>query len=140
MSTPPPTAPTSSCLTSASEPYLHAADVGPGTTIAAVGSDTPEKRELSTELLASATLICDVTHQCAHAGELHHALESGVITLADVRGEIGEVIVGKRDGRRTQDEIIVFDSTGTAVQDTAPAAALHLATKHAPKAHLWAMN
>jgi alanine dehydrogenase len=128
------------CLTSASKPYVHTGDVRPGTTIAAVGSDTPEKQELSTELLASATLVCDVTHQCAHAGELHHALEAGVITLADVRGEIGEVIAGQRDGRRTQDEIVVFDSTGTAVQDTAPAAALYLATKNAPKADLWAMN
>lgn len=75
------------CLTSASSPYLHTSDVQPGTTIAAVGSDTPDKQELSTELLGSATLVCDVTHQCAHAGELHHALQAGVMTLADVRSE-----------------------------------------------------
>jgi hypothetical protein len=49
------------------------------------------------------------------------------------------VIAGKPDGRRTQDEIVVFGSTGTAVQDTDPAAGLYLAIKHALKAHLWAM-
>jgi ornithine cyclodeaminase/alanine dehydrogenase len=47
----------------------------------------PGKQEISTELVASATLVCDVTHRCAHAGELHHAPEAGLITLAD---EIGE--------------------------------------------------
>lgn len=50
------------------------------------------------------------------------------------------MITGQRDGRRTQDEIVIFDSTGTAVQDTAPAAALYLASKNAPTADLWAMN
>jgi alanine dehydrogenase len=62
------------------------------------------------------------------------------VTLADVRGEIGEVIAGQREGRRNDDEIVVFDSTGTAVQDTAPAAALYLAMQNAPTADLWAMN
>jgi ornithine cyclodeaminase/alanine dehydrogenase-like protein (mu-crystallin family) len=92
------------CLTSAAKPYLHTGDVRPGTTIAAVGSETPEKHELSTELLASATLVCDVTHHCAHAGELHHALEAAVITLAGVRSEIGDVIAARAtaDGPKTR--------------------------------------
>jgi hypothetical protein len=69
------------CLTSA---RIHTSTQasGPGTTISAVGSDTTETQELSTELLASATLVCDITHQCGHSGELHHALEAGVITAA----------------------------------------------------------
>jgi alanine dehydrogenase len=126
------------CLTPSTSPYLQAANVRPGTTIAAVGSDTPEKRELSIDLLAKAVLVCDVISQCATVGELHHALDAGAMTLADVRAEIGQVIAGTATGRRSDDEIVVFDSTGTAVQDVAPTAAVYLATTGAERVNLWA--
>jgi ornithine cyclodeaminase/alanine dehydrogenase-like protein (mu-crystallin family) len=126
------------CLTPATLPYLNAVDVRQGTTIAAVGSDTPEKRELSTDLLRSCALVCDVIYQCATVGELHHALNEGVMTLNDVRAEIGEVLLGAAQGRLSEDEIVVFDSTGTAVQDTGPAAAVYLSTQVAPVIDLWA--
>jgi ornithine cyclodeaminase/alanine dehydrogenase-like protein (mu-crystallin family) len=45
-----------------------------------VGSDTPAKQELSTDLLARSVLVCDITHQCAQVGELHHALDAGAMT------------------------------------------------------------
>jgi alanine dehydrogenase len=125
------------CLTPATQPYLHAADVRPGTTIAAVGSDTPAKQELSTELLARSVVVCDITHQCAEVGELHHALDAGVMTTTEVRAEIGEVIAGSKPGRQADHEVVIFDSTGTAVQDTAPAASVYLTTPGAPKTNLW---
>ncbi len=87
------------CLTPSTTPYLHAANVRPGTTIAAIGSDTPDKQELSIDLLWASALVCDVTDQCAAVGELHHALDAGVVTLADVRAEIGQVIAGSATGR-----------------------------------------
>ena len=111
------------CLTPATEPYVQLEDVRPGTTIAAVGSDTPDKQELALDLLASAALVCDFTQQCSEVGELHHALEAAIMTVPDVRAEIGEVIAGTAPGRQTDDEIVVFDSTGSAVQDAGPAAA-----------------
>lgn len=125
------------CLTPSTTPYLRAADIRPGTTIAAVGSDTPEKQELSTDLLKASALVCDVTAQCAAVGELHHALNDGAMTLGDVRTEIGQVIAGIATGRRSDDEIVIFDSTGTAIQDAAPAAAVYLATTSADAADLW---
>ena len=126
------------CLTPAASPYLHAADVRAGTTIAAVGSDTPEKQELSIDLLASSALVCDVTHQCAAVGELHHALDAAVMTLEDVRAEIGQVLTRAATGRASDDEIVVFDSTGTAVQDTASAAAVYSSSRAAQESDLWA--
>jgi ornithine cyclodeaminase/alanine dehydrogenase-like protein (mu-crystallin family) len=126
------------CLTPATEPYLQLADIRPGTTVAAVGSDTPEKQELSVDLLASAALVCDFTQQCSEVGELHHAVEAGVMTLPDVRAEIGQVIAGTAPGRQTNEEIVVFDSTGSAVQDAAPAAAAYLAAGSTTKTNLWA--
>jgi alanine dehydrogenase len=125
------------CLTPSTSPYLHTGNVHPGTTIAAVGSDTPEKQELSTDLLSISALVCDITHQCATVGELHHALDANAMTLADVRAEIGQIIAGPAIGRRSDNEIVIFDSTGTAVQDTAPAAAVYLATADAETANLW---
>lgn len=129
------------CLTPAASPYLTAADVRAGSTIAAVGSDAPNKRELALDLLSAAVIVCDVTHQCARVGELHHALDAGTMALSDVRSEIGQVVAGLETGRRSDDEIVVFDSTGTAVQDAAAAAAVYLATSDSPNrttVDLWA--
>lgn len=125
------------CITAATEPYLDLEDVSPGTTIAAVGSDSPSKQELSVELLASSAIICDVSVQCAMVGELRHALDAKVISMDDVRAEIGQVLLGSGQGRMSRDEIVIFDSTGTAVQDTAPAAAAFLASRGATQIDLW---
>jgi ornithine cyclodeaminase/alanine dehydrogenase-like protein (mu-crystallin family) len=72
--------------------------------------------------MVSNTIVVDILTQCETIGELHHALAEGVITRADVHAELGEVIAGKRPGRSSRDEIIIFDSTGTALQDAAAAA------------------
>ncbi len=107
--------------TSSRSPLLGRPDVGRGTFIAAIGADAPDKQELEPELVASSALICDVVEQCARAGELHHALEAGLMVDADVRATLGEVVAGLRPGRTSDDEIVVFDSTGTAMQDVAAA-------------------
>ena len=104
---------------------LHPGDVAPGTFVAAVGADNPEKQEIDPALLAQSTVVVDVLEQCATIGDLHHALAAGVMTRADVRAELGEVIAGRKTGRTSDDEIIVFDSTGTALQDVAAAALVY---------------
>jgi alanine dehydrogenase len=105
--------------------FLKQAFVAPGTFIAAVGTDNPEKQELEPALLSRSKVIVDVLEQCATIGELHHALDAGVITRDDVYGELGEVIAGVKPGRTSADEIIVFDSTGMALQDVVTAAAVY---------------
>jgi alanine dehydrogenase len=55
-------------------------------------------------------------------GDLHHALDAGVLTRADVHAELGEVVAGRKPGRESEEEIIIFDSTGMALQDVAAAA------------------
>ena len=106
-------------------PFLKREHVSRGTFIAAVGADSEEKQELEPELLGSSKVVVDLLEQCAKIGELHHALEKGVITTSDVQAEIGEVIAGKKAGRTAADEIIIFDSTGTALQDVAAAAIVY---------------
>lgn len=105
--------------------FLRKEMVSPGTFVAAVGADNPEKQEIDPELLASGMLVVDLLDQCATIGDLHHALAAGVMTIADVHAELGEVVAGKKPGRTSPDEITIFDSTGMALQDVAAAAAVY---------------
>jgi alanine dehydrogenase len=105
--------------------FLGIRDVVPGIFIAAVGADNPEKQELEPSLLASATVVVDVLHQCAEIGELHHALAAGLLTRERVHAELADVVVGRRPGRRSREEITIFDSSGTALQDVAAAVAVY---------------
>jgi alanine dehydrogenase len=112
------------CTTSR-QPLLGSDDVSPGTFIAAVGADNPQKQELHPSLMAASKIVCDILEQCAVMGDLHHALEAGVVTRANVYAELGEVVAGKKPGRESQEEITIFDSTGMALQDVAAAAFLY---------------
>lgn len=113
------------CCTTSREPYLSLDMVRPGTFIAAVGADSPEKSEIAPALMAAAKVATDVTAQCAEMGDLHHAIAAGIMTAADVVAELGELLVGGNAGRTSPDEIIIFDSTGTGLQDVAVAAAIY---------------
>ena len=105
--------------------YLKRELVSPGTFVAAVGADSPEKQELEPALLAQSKIVADITEQCATIGELHHALEAGVVTRENVHAELGEVVAGVKAGRTSPAEVIVFDSTGMALQDVVAAAAVY---------------
>lgn len=111
--------------TAATAFFLKREWVAPGTFIAAVGADSEEKQELDPDLLASQGVVVDVLEQCAAIGELHHALAAGVMTRERVRAELGQVVAGRRPGRTAPEEILVFDSTGTALQDVAAAALVY---------------
>jgi ornithine cyclodeaminase/alanine dehydrogenase-like protein (mu-crystallin family) len=102
-------------------PFVFRDDVAPGTFIAAVGADSQGKQELEPGLLAASTLVVDVLEQCAEIGELQHVLAAGLMTREQVHAELGDVVAGRRPGRRHEAEITIFDSTGTALQDVAAA-------------------
>jgi ornithine cyclodeaminase/alanine dehydrogenase len=97
-------------------------DVSPGTFIAAVGADNPQKQELHPSLMAGSKIVCDILEQCAVMGDLHHALDAGLVTRSNVYAELGEIVAGQKTGRESQEEITIFDSTGIALQDVAAAA------------------
>jgi alanine dehydrogenase len=105
-------------------PFLTKEYVRPGTFIAAMGADSPDKQELDPELLKSNTVVVDLLEQCATVGELHHAIDQGM-RREDVHAELGEIVAGKKPGRTSDDQIIIFDATGTALQDVAAAAAVY---------------
>jgi ornithine cyclodeaminase/alanine dehydrogenase-like protein (mu-crystallin family) len=105
--------------------FLGRVHVAPGAFVAAVGADNPDKQELDPELLASSVVVADILDQCATIGDLHHALDAGVMRRENVRAELADVVSGRTPGRLTPDEIVVFDSTGTALQDVAAAALVY---------------
>jgi alanine dehydrogenase len=105
--------------------FIRKEDVAPGTFIAAVGADSPYKQELEPSLVASSKVVVDILAQCAEVGELHHAIGDGLMQRSDVHGELGEIVSGKKPGRTSDEDITIFDSTGTALQDVAAAAAIY---------------
>ena len=104
---------------------VAAADVAPGTFVAAVGADAPGKQELEPILMATSTVVVDVLAQCAEIGELQHALAAGLTMRERVHAELGDVVAGRRPGRTRPEEITIFDSSGTALQDVAAAVAVY---------------
>lgn len=100
---------------------LGSADVSPGAFVAAVGADYPRKREIRPSLMARARVVVDDLDQCAASGDLHHAIEAGVMGREHVRADLGSVVLGTVSVRDQDTDIVVFDSTGIALQDVVAA-------------------
>jgi alanine dehydrogenase len=94
----------------------------PGQHVSLMGADGPGKSEIAVEELVRARVFCDDWEQASHNGELAHAVEAVEIARGDVT-QLGDVLAGTAPGRRSPDEMTVFDSTGLAIQDLAIALA-----------------
>ena len=111
--------------TTAREPFLMPGHAGPGCFIAAAGADSPEKSEIHPELMGRARVVVDRLEQCLEMGDLRHAVHAGAMRPEDVHAGLGALVAGAAVGRTRDDEVFVFDSTGTALQDVAAAAAIY---------------
>jgi ornithine cyclodeaminase len=106
--------------TPATEPLIHAGFVTSGQHITAMGSDAEHKNEIAPALIKLADLyVADSARQTRRLGELHHAIEAGVIAADAEVTELGQIIAGRKHGRRSDADITIADLTGTGVQDTA---------------------
>lgn len=110
--------------TTADEFFVRKEDVALGTFIAAVGADDARKQEIDPALMASAKVVADSLEQCCTIGDTHHAIARGLIRKEDVYSELSEIVAGQKSARTSDDEIIVFDSTGVAIEDAVAAAAV----------------
>ncbi|WP_428674578.1 ornithine cyclodeaminase family protein [Roseibium sp.] len=115
-------------VTPSQSPLLEKDWIRPGTHISAMGADTKGKQELDPALVASSALFYDEAAQALTIGECQHAFAEGMIAEADLRASIGSVIDGSGEGRRSDQEITLFDGTGVALQDLVVA---HLAVQRA---------
>ncbi len=114
-----------STVTPVESPLVNAADPGEYTHINAMGADAPGKNELAPDVITSAKLVIDDYEQCTHSGEINVPWSAGLLSDADLYGELGEIVTGKREGRTPEDGVTVFDSTGLAIQDVAAAHAVY---------------
>lgn len=98
------------------------AELRDGQHVSMMGADGPGKAEVDGSVLARAHVFADDWEQASHGGELAHAVEAGLVERGDVTA-LGDVLAGEATGRRDDEEVTVFDSTGLAIQDLAIALA-----------------
>ena len=109
-------------VTPGHEPLFEPGSLRAGQHVSLMGADGPGKAEIAVEELVRTHVFCDDWEQASHNGELAHAVEAGALERGQVT-ELGAVLAGDAEGRRTDDEITTFDSTGLAIQDLAIALA-----------------
>ncbi|MGD9476338.1 ectoine utilization protein EutC [Shinella sp. G-2] len=101
-------------------PVLRAEWLQPGQHVTAMGSDAEHKNEIEPAVITGAGLyVADSLKQTRRLGELHHAIEAGLVTEGTGFPELGEIVAGRKPGRSAPEQITVADLTGTGIQDTA---------------------
>jgi alanine dehydrogenase len=109
-------------MTPGHEVLLPPGSLRAGQHVSLMGADGPGKAEIAVEEVIRTHVFCDDWEQASHNGELVHAVEAGALQREQVT-ELGAVLAGEEEGRRSEDEITTFDSTGLAIQDLAIALA-----------------
>ncbi|MGD0716054.1 MAG: ornithine cyclodeaminase family protein, partial [Gaiellaceae bacterium] len=107
-------------VTPGREVLLVEGSLRPGQHVSLMGADGPGKAEIAVAELARVHVFCDDWEQASHGGECAAAVEAGVLTRTDVT-ELGRVLTGEAEGRRSPEDATAFDSTGLALQDLAVA-------------------
>ena len=120
-------------VTPGAEVLFPEGSLRPGQHASLMGADGPGKAEIAVEELLRAHVVCDEWEQASHNGDIGRAVEAGRLRREDV-AELGRVLLGEQEGRRADNEITVFDSTGLAVQDLAVAVAVYERWKADPGA------
>jgi ornithine cyclodeaminase/alanine dehydrogenase-like protein (mu-crystallin family) len=92
-----------------------------GCFVAAVGADNPEKQEIDPVLMGRARILVDDLDQCASGADLSHALRAGTVTRDNVHADLADLACGRKTGRNAPEELVIFDSCGSGVQDVAVA-------------------
>lgn len=117
-------------VTPSTTPFLFPDMISPGTFIAAAGADHPEKSEIAPALMATARRVFDSVAQCAAMGDLHHALDAGMVDPAAPGDELVDVLTSRVPGRLADSDVILFDSTGLGMQDAASSVAALQRAQH----------
>jgi ornithine cyclodeaminase/alanine dehydrogenase-like protein (mu-crystallin family) len=107
-----------SCATTATAPIVRGCLLRPGVHVDLVGGFTPAMREGDDDLIARAEIFVDsYAGALREAGDLVQPLASGMLTRERVRAELAELVAGAHPGRRSAQEITLFKSVGTALED-----------------------
>jgi alanine dehydrogenase len=105
-------------VTPGEQPVILESDLRPGQHLAVLGADAHGKQEVDLGAIERCRLFCDEWEQASAGGELANAVDAGLVKREDVT-QLGDVMTAAAEGRRTDDEVTLFDSTGLAIQDLA---------------------
>jgi len=115
--------------TPARKPIIKSKWIFPGTQINAIGADAAGKQELESDIFRKAKIVVDSWEQASHSGEINVPVARKIIGKKNIRASLGEVVCGKKRGRKNNKEIIIFDSTGLAIQDLYTASLIYKMAK-----------
>jgi len=108
--------------TSSSTPLFDGEKVRAGTHINAIGSHTPNARELDTAIVKRSKFVADTVEACLNeSGDIIIPIQEGALDKSHIHAELGEIIIGKKPSRESDEEITLFKSNGLAIQDVATA-------------------
>jgi alanine dehydrogenase len=108
--------------TTSNTPVFRDASLKPGVHINGIGCYTPQMQEVDEATVARAKIVVDSRAAClAEAGDLIIPMNKGLISEKDIHAELGELVLGRKAGRETEEEVTFFKSVGNAVQDAAVA-------------------
>lgn len=110
-----------SCVTGATEPLVKGALLKPGAHLDLIGSFTPQMRESDDDCIRRATVYVDTRADGVLAGDLAQPLESGLLSMDDIAGDLAELVAGTAAGRTSDEQITLFKSAGVALEDVAAA-------------------
>jgi ornithine cyclodeaminase len=111
-----------SCATLATAPLVRGAWLRPGQHLDLVGSFTPEMREVDDEALVRSRIYVDTREGAlTESGELVQAMSGGLLTAADIHGDLAALTRGTVSGRDSAEQITLFKSVGCAIEDLAAA-------------------
>ena len=108
-------------MTPSTTPIVKSTAIAPGTHINAIGADAPGKEELDPKILLKAKVVVDDLIQARHSGEINVPIKKRILRVKDIYGELGEIIIGEKEGRASEEEVTVFDSTGLSLLDVSTA-------------------
>lgn len=109
-------------ITPATQPVVKAAWLHKGMHLSCIGADMEGKQEIESDCARDALLFCDDCSQSLSVGEFEKPFREGILKKLD--GEIGAVVAGRMQGRRSKDAITIFDASGIALLDLSMAKAL----------------
>lgn len=108
-------------VTPSRTPIIKKEWVQKGTHISCIGADMAGKQEIDSEIMSKARIFTDDKQHCMQVGEIEIPLKRCIISEKDIVGEIGDLLLGKVQGRTSEEQITIFDATGMALLDIATA-------------------
>jgi ornithine cyclodeaminase len=119
-----------SCATLSRTPLVRGAHVSPGTHLDLVGAFTPEMREADDEAVCRASIYVDTrAGALSEAGDLLQPIAAGLLDASSFRGELADLVNGTVAGRTDPDDVTLFKSVGTAIEDLAAASLVYETVK-----------